>query len=277
MIKQNFGPETIKSPVLVPFGHDSTIIRTLVTMGKEIYIAPQYKFWGKAIETLVKNYPTRYTLDYIKEKINTEYTGVVTKSKYRFLFENLFNKETAEFVDKIYQMDFDQKEKDIIIFLLTYEIERHADDLSKFKKTILNLDVLNDIFENLLEYFDFLIDFRNIKINIVKEELTNQKFVAIVDSVYRKSRIYTPQYLGFVSVFTGVKERLSSWEKRLEHVAHHNLIHGGRIYIPDYPSEYAEKINKILRKLKYKKEDLFIWRKPDIKVNKITKGIKRYF
>ena len=54
MIIQNFGPETIKSPVLVPFGHDSTIIRTLAAMGKEIYIAPQYKFWGKAIFPLYK-------------------------------------------------------------------------------------------------------------------------------------------------------------------------------------------------------------------------------
>jgi len=270
-------PEDINSPVLVPFGHDSTIIRLLLDLEKDVYVAPQYKFWGTRLQILLKRHPSKYTLDYIQEKINSEYTGVVTKSKYRHLFNTLFNEETAEFIDKIYQIEFDQKEKDIVIFLLTYELERRSDDLYQFKKTTLNLEVLNDIFENLLDYFDFLVDVKNMRVYILKDELSNQKFGGVVDSLYRNARYYTPQYLGFVSVFTGEVEHVKSWEDRLQHVAEHNLIHGGRIYLPDYPSEYKIKIDKMLNKLNYKKESLFVWRRPDIKVNKITKGIKRYF
>jgi len=280
MNEYNFMPQTaedINSPILVPFGHNSTIIRLLLDLEKEVYVAPLYKFWGDRLEILLKRHPSKYTLDYIKERINSEYTGIITKSKYRHLFNTLFNKKTAEFIDKIYQMEFDQKEKDIIIFLLNYEIERRSDDLYKFKKTILNLEILNDIFENLLDYFDFLVDVKNIKVYILKDELNNQKFGGVVDSLYRNARYYTPQYLGFISVFTNRNEYVKSWEERLLHVAQHNLIHGGRIYLPNYPGEYREKIDKILKKLKYKKENLFVWKKPDIKVNKITKGIKRYF
>ena len=267
----------LNEPVLVPFGHDTDIVRALIEADKQIYISPQYNFWAKGLEILIKNYPTRYTMEYIKEKINSEYTGVITKSKYRFLFEQLFNKETAEFVDKIYQIEFDQKEKDIIIFLLTTEIERKADDLYNFKKAVLNLDVLNYIFDNINDYFGFLLDLKNVRINIISGELTNKKFGSVVDSVYRKSRIYTPQYLGFISVFTGEKEIMSHWENRMEHIAKYNLIHGGVIYMRKIPNEYVGKLNKILRKQCYKKMRRNIWRKPDITVKQIKKGIQTYF
>jgi len=266
----------INSPVLLPFGHDIKVIKILSEIGKEIYVAPQYKFWGKRIELCTTNYPTRYGLDYIKQKINDDYTGVIKYSKYKNLFFELFNNETAKFMDIIYQIKLDQKHKDILLFLLTTEIEKHIDDVEGFKKVNFNLRTLNYIIDNANDYFD-LVNLKNLRINIIDEKVKDQQFGSIFDSIYRKSRLYNPHYLGVINLFSGEKENISKWDWRLGYACDANLIQGGTVVLYNYPSEYVDKINNILNELKFKKLTNNIWKKPDIKVKKITKGIKRYF
>jgi len=267
----------ISSPVLVPFGHDIGVIEFLCELDKEVYIAPMYHCWGIFSEFIIRDLPSEYTLNYIKNKIDDDITGIVKTSKYYSLFSHLFNKETAELIDKLYQIEFDDNHKKIIAFLLSSEIEKNIDDQMKFKKVNLNLERLNYIFDNLRDYIKKL-NLKTMEVKFIREELRNQKFSTIVDSIYRKERLYTPQYLGFVSLFTGKKETLKSWNVRLDSVVKNNLIHGGYIILLDYPNEYKTKIKNILVKSNSCQEiDNKIWKKPDIMLTKIRKGIKKYY
>ena len=107
--------------------------------------------------------------------------------------------------------------------------------------------------------------------------MTTQKFATVVDSIYRKARIYSHQYLGFVSLFTGEKETLNKWHARLRNVAVNNLIHGGYFVLKSFPIEYENKINKIMKGMRFEKIHDHVWKKPDITVKEIKKGINKYF
>lgn len=263
----------INSPVLLPFGKDINIIKDLE--GKKVYIYPQYKFWGKNLEILINNIPTKYTMDYIREKINEDYTGIIKRSKYKQFLDYVFNEETSTFLDTLYQIELDKNHRDILVLLITTEMENFADDLG-FKKVEMNLEKLNYMFDNLNKYLNTP-NLKQVDVNFVKEDIGNSKFVTIYDSITRLDRIYSPHFLGFVSMFTGRKEIQSGWYNRLAVSLNINLIHGGYLILRDYPREYKTKIKNLLKNFKFEKLEKNVWKKPDIKVKKITKGIKNYY
>jgi hypothetical protein len=265
----------INSPVLVPFGQDVGVIKFLSDLDKEIYIAPQYKFWGMFSELVVNNLPTKYTLDYIKERINEDFSGIVRKSKYYSLFSYLFNPTTADTMDKLYQIELDENHKTILGIILSRALEQHSDDQKLFKKPIIGKGELDYILKNVRDYMPRT-DIKILNVKYIKEDLINQKFGTIFDNIYRKARLYSPHYLGFISLFTNKKEKALKWDERLNHIAKNNLIHGGNLIIRESPREYKEKIHRILKKQKFETVASFVWRKPDITVTKINRGIKRW-
>lgn len=266
----------INSPVLVPFGKNITVVDELI--GKKIYIHPQYRFWGKNLETLINNVPTKYTMDYIIEKINEDYSGIIKRSKYFGLLSSVFNIDTAIFLDKLYQIELEQNHKDILVLLLTTEFEKNMDDLNRCKNIVFGTKELNYIFENQSDFIKRP-NIKNTDIRFIEGELNSSQFGTIYDSIPREGRMYTPQYLGFVSLFSGKKEiPVIKWDEKLKHVADFNLIHDGFLILKEYPSEYKTKIKNILKDVGLKKfRKMNVWKKPDLTVKKISKGIKRYF
>jgi len=265
----------VASPVLLPFGKDINIIKELSE--KKIYICPQYKFWGKNLEILINNTPTQYTISYMKEKINDDFSGIVKPSQYFNFLTKTFNPSTAIFLDKLYQIELDKNHKDILVLLLTKEFEKYMDDVNKCKKIHFGIEELNYILDHPKSYFN-IPKIKRMDINFIKQDIGNSKFATIYDSIPRESRMYDVYYLGFVSLFSGVKETLTSWRDVLIKTADENLIHDGFLILRSFPREYETKIKHILAKKKFTKiykEN--VWRKPDLTVKKISKGIKRYF
>jgi len=263
----------INSPVLMPFGWDIDVLQILTYSDVEIYVSPMYKFWGKILEDVLKGKPTHDTLNYISEKIDDDFSGIVTKSKYYGLFSNLFNDHTAETIDKLYQIDFDKYSKRILGWILHKELEYYMDDRDGLKNPTLDLSNLP---YHSADYIFPHIKLKEVEIKFLKEDLKEQKFSTIYDSISRKDRMYTPQYLGFISLFSGEKETPQKWNERLKIVLKNNLIHGGKLFLYSFPYEYEDKINKICRKQGFEKLKTNVWRKPDLKIKKISRGIKKW-
>jgi len=140
----------------------------------------------------------------------------------------------------------------------------------------LNLEKLNHMFDHLGKYLDTP-SLKRVDINFIREDIGHNKFVTIYDSISRLDRLYTRHYLGFIEMFTKRKETQNGWYNRLAFSINFNLIHGGYLILKDYPREYKTKIKNLLKKFKFEKIEHNVWKKPDIKVKKIIKGIKNYY
>lgn len=264
------------SPVLVPFGYDLNIFDDLI--GCNVFVNPPYKFWGKRLEITYKNQVNDLSLGALRELINEDYTGIIRKSKYYNFLKHTFNKGTAELIDSLYQIEYnDEKQKDLLLYMLTKIIEPMMDDEYKCKKIKIDLEILNDYLDPIFWTLNNIRRTKLVKINIINEPINSHKFPTIYDSIPRVMRMYDRNYLGFIEMFTGEKENLVSYENVLSSSVKNNLLHGGNIMIENCPREMEEKVISILHDNKMECLSEKHWRNQEIKVIKITKGIMKYW
>lgn len=266
--------DRVDSPVLVPFGTDISVFEDLI--GCNVYVNPPYHFWATGLQLAFNNDINDITMNYIRDKIKDDYSGIIKHSKYHGFLKKTFAPETADCFDKLYQIELSKKHKDILIYYLTSYMDATCDDDKKFKKLIFDEHFVDTLLS--CKVIDEISTVnKSTRISIIDEPINEYKFSTIYDTIPRVMRMYDRNFLGFVEMFTGVKERLISYDKVLRNCVKNNLIHGGELIIKNCPNEWQDDVEKIYKNLNMKYVEKYVWRNPDINVIKITKGITKYW
>jgi len=194
---------------------------------------------------------------------------------FNLILDTFNDKESATLVDTLYQIPMSQKEKDIIMFI----ISKFTEFCFKFGETEYNIYINIEEFVYKLSQFNIytsLIDPR--KIHVIREGIGNQTFGCIYDSLPRReTSLYDYNYLRVMSLFTGEKEILTPWQERMKSVAKNNLMSNAYTIIKTYPKEEIERLDSVFRKLKYNKIEDGIYKKPSLKDIVTRKKINRFY